>query len=127
MSGKLALYIPFLLFAAQSQAACVTDAVPEDCRVEGAKHLAPAVSEAQICEAFRTGLASALGDGGNVDGLQVQLAISGEGTMDAIVTDASGASATPYPNVSIDVMDRPMTLGDVENLAKTVAKLIKVE
>ena len=105
----------------------MTDVPPVDCRVDGAKHLAPSVSELEICEAFGAQLVQSLGEGRNGDEFSVLLKISGSGTIDAYVTDGAGASVTPYENVSIDVMDRPPGIGDVVKLAETVASLIRSE
>lgn len=127
MSGKIALSLSFLLLAAQTQAACMTDVAPSSCNVEGAKHLGPSVSEAEVCEAFRAQLAEKLGDTQDSASFNVSLVIADNGTIDAFVTDASGASVTPHESVSLDVMDRTPSLSDVEKLAETVASLIEVE
>jgi len=105
----------------------MTDVASSSCSVEGAKHLGPNVSDAEVCEAFRMQLARKLGDTHEGASLNVALVIADNGTIDAFVTDASGASATPHESVSLDVMDRTPSISDVEKLAETVASLIEVE
>lgn len=105
----------------------MTDVASSSCSVEGAKNLGPSVSEAEVCEAFRTRLARQLGDAHDSASFNVALVIADNGTIDAFVTDASGASITPHESVSLDVMDRTPSLSDVEKLAETVASLIEVE
>lgn len=105
----------------------MTDAAHPQCRVEGVKYLGAEVSEAEVCALFRQRLADNLGADSEVESLSVELRISKEGTIDASVKDASNASGTPYPSVSVDIMDRALRLGDVETVAEFVANAMKSE
>ena len=100
----------------------MTEVAQESCRVEGVEHLEQTVASEAVCELFQRRLASRLEDPVHGASRSISIEISKSGTIDASVTDPSGASVTPFPTVSIDVMDRGLKISDIEQLADAVAQ-----
>ena len=119
--------VPASFLAASLQSACMTSPPDQTCQVQGSQYLEANITDEQVCELFQGHLSSALGDVNNGKNLSVSLEILKSGTIDAYVTDDSGASVTPHGSVSIDVMDRALELGDVERLAQAVAQTITTQ
>ena len=119
--------VPASFLAASLQSACMTSPQDQTCQVQGSQYLEANITDEQVCELFQRYLSSALGDVNNGKNLSVSLEILKSGTIDAYVTNDSGASVTPHGSVSIDVMDRALELGDVERLAQAVAQAITTQ
>ncbi|WP_337660948.1 hypothetical protein [Erythrobacter sp. Alg231-14] len=110
----------------------MTSNVGDTCRVDGAQFLGVSATDAEICELFRTKLGEALGDQDRTDGLSMTLTVEKSGTINADIakldegnTNIEAKSA--YPTVSVDVMDRPLNLSDVERLAQAAANVMVSE
>lgn len=127
MLGRGHFSIPASALAMSLQAACMTSPAAQQCEVQGADFITPAATSDEICELFRQRLASALGDDADSANLSISLNILKNGTIDAYVADEKGASVTPHPGVSIDVMDRALQRGDVEQLAEAVAQAMNMQ
>ncbi len=119
--------VPASILAASLQSACMTSAPDQTCQVQGSQYLEANITDKQVCELFQGHLSSALGDVNNGKKLSISLKILKSGTIDAYVTNDSGASVTPHGSVSIDVMDRALEIGDVERLAQAVAQAMTMQ
>ena len=127
MTGKLLLSVPISIFAVSLQAAGMIDAAELNCRVEGVQFLVSQASPDEVCDLFHRRLSGELPHRNDLESLSISLEISKSGSIDAYVRDASGAFVTPYPSVSVDVMDRALGLGDVERLAVAVAEAMTAQ
>ncbi len=127
MRGIELFSVPTSVLAASLQAACMTGPAVQECEVQGAQYLGSDTTSEEVCALFQQSLSSALGDGADSANLSISLDIRMNGTIDAYVADEKGASVTPYPSVSIDVMDRALNRGDVEQLAQAVAQAMKIQ
>ena len=105
----------------------MTSNLGETCTVEGAQYLSVSATEVEICDLFQSKLSEALGSGGPGGDVAVSLEIEKSGTINASVTKTAESTPTNYPTVSVDVMDRPLNLSDVEQLAMSAARVIQTE
>ena len=118
-----------LAVAASSLVACVAKAAPPDCSVVGAEFVAGAPSEADICRSFNDSLSRALTERGSAieaAKIAVSIAIDKRGSSSAKVAMSRTEQSAPveFPELTVDVMDRSMQMGDIETLADAVAKMI---
>lgn len=84
------------------------------CRASGAKHLSPPLDDTAACTRFMAAIASVPGVTG------VELQILPQGVIRAVVTRA-GAKGSPS-DFSEAVMDRPLTVDDLDRLARNAVK-----
>jgi hypothetical protein len=106
-------------------------AIELSCTVEGAKNIG---TSEQVCSAFRqkidasmparTKSVIAFSDTGRADAIDVDIRILKRGGIVAYVKQRKNGAVHSFPEIAIDVMDRPLSLPDVEVLAGEVAKLI---
>lgn len=126
MSNKAVAALSVVL-ALSLQGGCVTKAAANDCSVTGAKNLSPQIGEEELCRSFGNTLAAELAGleaSDKAAGLKIAIDLTRKGSAEARVTTGDGSDAGDYPVVGIDVMDRPLGLRDVDQLAKAVAKML---
>jgi hypothetical protein len=117
-----------------SAVACVpaeAGAVELSCSVDGAQYVG---SAADICSAFQNKIDAALTaptklvgvfvKHGHKDAIDVDVQILKRGGVVARVKQRKSGTVESYPEIAIDVMDRPLGLRDVEMLAIEVARLV---
>ncbi len=131
MSGNTALSSILPLLAATLQTGCMTSSPGEFCRAEGVQFLSVTAEEGDVCALFQSKFAEALAkDGDSADGADgwiIAIDIEKSGTINADVARMTSSGAKSYPTVSVDVMDRPLNLTDVEQLALSAARVIRTE
>jgi hypothetical protein len=107
------------------------------CSVNGLGTMKPAVSAEAVCADFKNKIdtvrgkkseaVNALSLTANRDWLKLEVTITkGRGAV-AVLTRKTGAKQHIYPEVAIDVMDKPLGEQELERLATEVAKLIVEE
>lgn len=122
------------LFAGSMGASCAMSSVPENpvaavrCSVMGAKWISGTPSEGDVCARFvaRLGLAGPSPASGSdasapADGVSIALHFHSQGRAVADITRYSGGVARTLPTRERAVMDRPLTIDDVDKLADDVA------
>jgi hypothetical protein len=122
------------VFAVLGAAACMpaeAAAVELSCTVDGAKKIG---SSEQICSAFRQKIDAAMpvqtksviafAESGRGDAIDVDIRILKRGGIVAYVKQRKNGDLHSFPEIAIDVMDRPLGWPDVEVLAGEVAKLV---
>jgi hypothetical protein len=102
------------------------------CTVAGAGYVRPAASAAQICSAVKrrldarlgrvTRATSALPATGNA--IRIEIRIPGNRSASAAVTTIARGKSTRWPEFAVDVMDRPLGMGEIEQLAGDIAQTI---
>jgi len=127
MSGKNVLSAALPLLAATLQSGCMTSNPGESCTVEGAQFLSESATETQICNLFEAKLSEAMEDEGAGSNLAMSIEIEKTGTINASIAKMTGSDPATYPTISVDVMDRPLNLSDVERLAVSAAEAIQSE
>lgn len=105
-----------------------TPGIDVRCSVAGSKWISGAASDGDICTRFvaRLGLAGHLANHGRdagveANGLSIALHFHGTGRAVADVTRYSGGVARTLPTRERAVMDRSLTIEDVDKLADDVA------
>lgn len=119
----LAISAAILAFAP----ACVTKSPPSACSIEGAQYLSADADGKALCRDFQKRLAKALGavtDGPDLRDLTIAITLRKRGAAEALVTSMRDGQKHDYPLVAIDVMDRPLAKGDVDQLADAVARML---
>lgn len=104
------------------------------CTVSGAKLADSGLNEAAVCKQFRTKIEEALfhktlvaqthaatGDG---HWIKVDIRYTKSGSIIAAVREENGADGASYPEIAVDVSDRPIGQQDVNLLATEVARAI---
>lgn len=102
------------------------------CAVTGAQNLHPAATSALVCAAFKRRFDAALGRDtqpairvpAKGDVVNVALNIPGPRSASATVTTRAGGRSARWPEISIDVMDKPLGMSEIEQLAAEVARTI---
>jgi TRAP-type C4-dicarboxylate transport system substrate-binding protein len=113
--------------------ACVpasAGSVELSCSVDGAHHIG---SPAEICAAFQNEIHAALNRpvktvevfpaSGIGDAVDVDVRVLKRGGVVAQVKQRKKGTTENFPEIAVDVMDRPLAMRDVEMLAREVAKL----
>ncbi len=102
------------------------------CHVDGAKAIAP---DTQICSAFLRkigGVSPHLYEQINSfsatsgDAIDIDIRVMKFGSIVARVKQRKNGMVQDIPETSVDVMDRPMNLGDIDILAAEVARILKI-
>lgn len=94
------------------------------CHVEDAKQTKLSMSPSQMCECFQSRLAKDLGSDTDLSDLRVTLRAPSAHEVEASVTKASGDEAAILPPMTVKVLDRPISSGDVQSLAASVARAL---
>lgn len=102
------------------------------CTATGAQNLHPAATSAQVCAAFKRRFDARLGRATRLtarapakgDVVSVALHIPGPHSAGATVTARAGGVSTRWPEISVDVMDKPLEMREIEQLAAEVARTI---
>jgi hypothetical protein len=102
------------------------------CTASGAQNLRPAATSTQVCAAFKRRFDAALGRDTHAaarapasgDVISVALNIPGPRGASAAVTTRAGGRSARWPEISIDVMDKPLGMSEIEQLAAEVARTI---
>ena len=102
------------------------------CTATGAQNLHPATTSAQVCSAFKRQFDAALGRDTLVatrapasgDVVSVALHIPGPRGASAAVTTRAGGVSARWPEISVDVMDKPLEISEIGQLATQVARTI---
>jgi hypothetical protein len=102
------------------------------CQVEGTTQ---AGSPGAICTAFLKQIEKAVKKptqlqqqrvaAGNADRIDVRVRILKRGSLIAHVSELRAGKMRDFPEISVDVMDRPMSFRDIETLTTEVAKLVQ--
>jgi nitrous oxidase accessory protein NosD len=109
--------------------AATAGAVELSCTVDGAQYVG---LPSDVCAAFQTEIdaalnitvkpVSAFSATGNGDAIDVSVRVLKRGGIVAQVNQRKNGTMHRFPEVAIDVMDRPLRLNDVETLAAEIAK-----
>ncbi len=135
MSGKTKLSFVVPLIAATLQAGCMTSQSDSrndlTCRVDGAQHLSDSAGEVDLCARFQERFYQVMGDAGVEIGedeqLSFALVVQKSGTIDAVVSKSREGVQTPYPTVSVDVMDRGLNMSDIDRVAEAAGQMVMNE
>lgn len=102
------------------------------CTVTGAGFVRPAATAAQICSAVKrrldarlgraTRATSALPATGNA--IRIDITIPGNRSASATVTTIARGKSTRWPEFAVDVMDKQLGIGEIEQLAGEIAQTI---
>ena len=118
--------LPLALLLAHGGCAA-RDATPA-CTVEGSSLLPGAPDEAQVCEDFMRMVEAARAQSRSADdsdAYTVALVIDPRGSLRAqLVAPQPDGTTKNYPEIAIDVMDRPLARDDLGRLAKAVAAFL---
>lgn len=100
------------------------------CSVNGLKHLHPVQTAAQVCAVFKrkvdgaiarqTRAVRAMQVTGNAVG--IILRIKGPHSASAVLITRSGGKTVSHPELTIDVMDKSISLRDLDTLATQIAR-----
>lgn len=105
----------------------MTSGNPASCNFDGAKNLAEADSEAELCERFLSDFGDAMGERGAAGNFSFALSATKSGTINARISSQDGTVTRTYPEVSVDVMDRGLDYRDLSQLAKAAAQVVKMD
>lgn len=104
------------------------------CTVSGTKLADSGLNEAAVCAQFRTKIEEALfhktvvaqthAATGVGHWIKVDIRYTKSGSIIATVREENGANGTSYPEIAVDVSDRPIGQQDVNLLATEVARAI---
>lgn len=102
------------------------------CTATGGAHVRPVMTATQLCAAFKlrldaglgrvTRTAAAMPATGNA--IRVELRVPSQRTASAIVTTVARGKSTRWPEITVDVMDRPLGTREIGQLAGEVARAI---
>jgi hypothetical protein len=105
-------------------------AVELTCIVDGAQYVG---SSGEICSAFKQKIDAALEVptrqaktfvvNGRSDAIAIDIRVLKRGGVVAKVKQRKNGSLQNFPEIAVDVMDRPLAMRDVETLANEVARL----
>ena len=107
--------------------ACVTNSDSATCTVSGAKYISADTTADELCRTFEKRLEQALateGHSAKAEKLSIAIEISQRGSMEARITAHGDGASAEYPEVGVDVMDRALSLQDLDQLADAVARLL---
>jgi hypothetical protein len=104
------------------------------CYVKGFQLLGASVTEASVCDAFKvridkmlplkTQSVKSLSSSKDVDWIKVDVRLAKSGSATARVSRKNAAGQHMFPEIAVDVMDKPLGQKEVEMLAAEVAKQI---
>lgn len=109
-------------FVVTGLSSCMSPQHSFTCQVSGEEFLVGSHTKSDVCARFQESLTKALDDGATLP--QINLDIKKSGTIDVTVTDPNDSGADPsttIPTISVDVMDRALSLRDIDSLAKALA------
>ncbi len=111
-----------------------SDSVEFVCTVDGAKLLLPGSTDASICATFKQHVDEALPQASKAvqsasgaDWIKVDIRFSKPASASAVVTRKNGAGERVHPEITVDVMDKPLGENEVKRLAEEVAKLVSAK
>lgn len=113
-----------LLLAALLQVSCVASARAPSCTFEGAKHFPAVTGQDDLCGLFMDNLANELEKSGKSEGSNLHsIAINAHkrGTISAVMVVEGADGLQTLPEISFDVLDRPLAVRDLEELAQVAA------
>lgn len=121
--GKLA-FSGVSLVLASLQAACMTSSTDPICSAEGVQYVPGASDGDAVCARFLARMHSRLDGEPDRAGLAVALTIGKNGTISAAITEPNSQRTQPFPEVAVDVMDRPLNYSDLDQLADATAAML---
>lgn len=117
--GKSAIF-NFLLFMMSLQANFIDGPSDQVCTISNAHFLVGDEKSSDLCARFQNRLASVLGHA-MVESLIISIDVSKGGTINADVSQRVKDEVVAVTTMSVDVMDRPLSVGDLDQLADAVA------
>lgn len=93
------------------------------CTISGAQYLSAEIDGGEVCTRFQSRLAHVLGQDA-VSSLEISIIVSKSGTIDAALSRRVDGEVVPLTTMSIDVMDRPLSIGDLDQLADAIANTL---